>query len=160
NGRPATPAERARLAALAEQFDRPARSGRPPSSGWEWIAAAIAEAVESGSEFVAPRRIARICERWDRDGFASPFASSRPGAEHAAGESATIDMQIIDARDIDTAASAIGRGWSGDEVARPSVGAFRVFSDLPLDSRALWVRVREELRRALANPVDRGWLDQ
>jgi hypothetical protein len=37
----------------------------------DWILAAIEEAVSSGSQFVAPKRIRQICVRWTRDGFKS-----------------------------------------------------------------------------------------
>jgi hypothetical protein len=38
------------------------------ASGWDWVAAAIGEAVEAGSAFVAPRRVARILDRWLAEG--------------------------------------------------------------------------------------------
>jgi hypothetical protein len=69
NGTTPTPAQLARLAELARRFEPNARQTDPPSTGEAWILAAIAEAVDSGSQFVAPRRIARICERWAVEGF-------------------------------------------------------------------------------------------
>jgi hypothetical protein len=68
NGTVVTPAQSARLAALCQQFDPIARRDDPLSSGAAWVRAAIHEAVESGSSYVAPRRIARICERWSIEG--------------------------------------------------------------------------------------------
>jgi hypothetical protein len=66
NARRATPAERQILAGLAERFDSPA--GATGASGWGWVAAAIYEAVEAGSAYVAPRRIREILTRWEREG--------------------------------------------------------------------------------------------
>ena len=43
-----------------------------PSSGWGWLEAAVWEAVEAGSAFVAPRRLREILLRWGRDGFPQP----------------------------------------------------------------------------------------
>ncbi|MDQ3044190.1 MAG: hypothetical protein M3R06_03425, partial [Chloroflexota bacterium] len=68
NARRATPAERQLLRGLAERFDLAARAGGD-ATGWVWIAAAVYEAVESGSSFVAPRRLREILRRWERDGF-------------------------------------------------------------------------------------------
>ncbi len=71
NARPATPAERQLLRGLAERFDPAARAaGRSDlASGWSWIAAAVYEAVEAGSAFVAPRRLREILTRWEREGL-------------------------------------------------------------------------------------------
>ena len=80
NDRAATPAERKLLRDLAERLDSVAaetRRARPdeelPGSGWGWLEAAVWEAVEAGSAYVAPRRVREIVLRWERDGF--------PGAE-------------------------------------------------------------------------------
>jgi hypothetical protein len=61
NGRAASPLERQRLAQLAALA---ARAGGDRAAGWARVGAAIAEAVEAGSAYVAPRRVARILERW------------------------------------------------------------------------------------------------
>ncbi|MCO5223096.1 MAG: hypothetical protein M9947_16205 [Thermomicrobiales bacterium] len=73
NGREATAAERKILKELAERFDLPAReSGRPElGSGWAWVSSAIYEAVDSGSSYVATKRIREILLRWERDGLPS-----------------------------------------------------------------------------------------
>ena len=73
NGRDATGAERKILKELAERFDLSAREcGRTElSSGWAWVSAAIYEAVDSGSAYVAPKRIREILLRWERDGLPS-----------------------------------------------------------------------------------------
>ena len=74
NDRPATPAERTLLRGIAERF-APAAAGAGradpavPGSGWGWVGAAVYEAVEAGSAFVAPRRLREILGRWERDGF-------------------------------------------------------------------------------------------
>jgi hypothetical protein len=76
NDRAATPAERKLLrdlAALLEPMAAATRQERPgeelPGSGWGWLEAAVWEAVEAGSAFVAPRRLREILLRWEREGF-------------------------------------------------------------------------------------------
>jgi hypothetical protein len=76
NDRAATPAERKLLRDLAERFELVALTARQerageglPESGWGWVAAAVWEAVEAGSAFVAPRRLREILMRWEREGF-------------------------------------------------------------------------------------------
>lgn len=81
NSREASPLERQLLAALVEEVDPWARSAG--GTGTRWVAAAVVEAVESGSRYVAPRRIREICRRWAREG------AQRPGGESARGGSAT-----------------------------------------------------------------------
>ena len=73
NGRDATGAERKILKELAERFDLSAResSHTELNSGWAWVSAAIYEAVDSGSSYVAPKRIREILLRWERDGLPS-----------------------------------------------------------------------------------------
>lgn len=71
NARRATPAERHLLRSLAERFDPAARRQAQPGreTGWSWVTAAIYEAVEAGSAFVAPRRLREILNRWEREGI-------------------------------------------------------------------------------------------
>lgn len=76
NDRAATPAERKLLRDLAARLEpvaAAARQERPgeelPGSGWGWLEAAVWEAVEAGSAFVAPRRLREILLRWEREGF-------------------------------------------------------------------------------------------
>jgi hypothetical protein len=70
NGRRSTPAERQLLRGLAERFDPAACDQARPDlpTGWSWLAAAVYEAVEAGSSFVAPRRLREILGRWEREG--------------------------------------------------------------------------------------------
>lgn len=68
NERPATRLERQLLGALAEEFEGAARARG--SSGAAWVAAAIVEAVDSGSRYVAPKRVRAICRRWASEGLA------------------------------------------------------------------------------------------
>ncbi len=85
NARLSTPAERTLLRGLAERFDPAAREqGDRPRSGWEWLAAAAYEAVESGSSFVAPRRLREILARWERDGFPDERAARSASPADAA----------------------------------------------------------------------------
>jgi hypothetical protein len=80
NNRRATPAERVLLRQLAERFDAVARSSSSEGGGWGWLAAAVYEAVDAGSAFVAPRRLREIMTRWERDGFPAG-ESDRDGSE-------------------------------------------------------------------------------
>lgn len=66
NGRPPNALERQRLTQLAALAEPGARA--TGETGWEWVRLAIDEAVEAGSAYVAPRRIARILERWSIEG--------------------------------------------------------------------------------------------
>ena len=81
NDRAATPAERKLLRDLAVRFEPVAEAAheeRPdvPGSGWGWVEAAVWEAVEAGSAFVAPRRLREILLRWEREGFPAPHEPS------------------------------------------------------------------------------------
>lgn len=84
NDRAATPAERKLLRDLAARFEPAAVAAQMerddlPGSGWGWLEAAVWEAVEAGSAFVAPRRVREILLRWERDGFpVSPDANAGP----------------------------------------------------------------------------------
>ena len=73
NARRLSPAEAHLLRGMAERFDPAASATRMPDgtamTGWEWVRAAIYEAVEAGSAFVAPRRLREILTRWERDGY-------------------------------------------------------------------------------------------
>ena len=77
NSRRSTPAERQLLHGLAARFDPAAREQARPDqpTGWAWVTAAIYEAVEAGSAFVAPRRLREILGRWEREG--APHAEGR-----------------------------------------------------------------------------------
>jgi hypothetical protein len=75
NARPSTPLERILLAELERDADPPARA--VGASGADWVAAALREAVASGSAFVAPKRVREIITRW-------AGAGSWPGAPRPA----------------------------------------------------------------------------
>ncbi len=62
NDRPATRLERILLSEL--ETDAAAPAAAAGSAGPEWVAAALREAVGSGSAFVAPKRIREIINRW------------------------------------------------------------------------------------------------
>ncbi|MCC6628724.1 MAG: hypothetical protein IT340_15140 [Chloroflexi bacterium] len=74
NGRPASALERQRLGQLAALVARAA--GGDAAAGWTRVGEAIVEAVEAGSAYVAPRRVARILERW----LAGDHADAPPAA--------------------------------------------------------------------------------
>jgi hypothetical protein len=90
NDRAATPAERTILRDLAARFQPVAEAahrehGDTPDSGWGWLEAAVWEAVEAGSAFVAPRRVREILARWERDGFPQPRLARQPRSASGAG---------------------------------------------------------------------------
>ena len=89
NDRAATPAERKLLRDLAARFEPVAAAAHQerddvPGSGWGWLEAAVWEAVEAGSAFVAPRRVREILLRWEREGFPSRAIRDRRGRSHRA----------------------------------------------------------------------------
>ncbi|MGI8856720.1 MAG: DnaA N-terminal domain-containing protein [Thermomicrobiales bacterium] len=70
NGRPPSDMEISLLVQVARECEPAAQSqGYGPGTGLGWVLAAIWEAVNSGSQFVAPKRIAAICDRWIIEGF-------------------------------------------------------------------------------------------
>jgi hypothetical protein len=81
NDRPATRLERVLLSELEQ--DAAAAAAAAGSSGAEWVAAALREAVGSGSAFVAPKRIREIINRWSADG-AGPRGASLKNANQDA----------------------------------------------------------------------------
>lgn len=90
NGRRSTPAERQLLRGLAERFDPAARDQALPDhlTGWSWLTAAIYEAVEAGSSFVAPRRLREILSRWEREGAPGGGGRGTGDGERAKGDAA------------------------------------------------------------------------
>jgi hypothetical protein len=92
NDRAATPAERKLLRDLAARFELVAATayqerGDVPVSGWGWLEAAVWDAVEAGSAFVAPRRVREILLRWEREGFPQPRDPGPPRAKPPRGGS-------------------------------------------------------------------------
>lgn len=72
NGRPPSDMEISLLVQVARECNPAAQAqGYGPGTGLGWVLAAIWEAVNSGSQFVAPKRIAAICDRWVIEGFGS-----------------------------------------------------------------------------------------
>ncbi|HEU4793104.1 MAG TPA: DnaA N-terminal domain-containing protein [Nitrolancea sp.] len=86
NGREASPLERELLAELETEFDAAAR--RAGAAAADWVVAAIREAVNSGSRFVAPKRIREILARW----AAEPGDHLRPGSTSAPAPVASLDL--------------------------------------------------------------------
>ncbi len=84
NDRRASPLERTLLAELERDADPAARPYG--ESGTEWVAAALREAVSSGSAFVAPKRIREIIIRWAATGHQPQLdpLTSLPAAERPA----------------------------------------------------------------------------
>ena len=84
NGRPPSDMEISLLVQVARECDPAAQEqGYGPGTGLGWVLAAIWEAVNSGSQFVAPKRVAAICDRWIIEGFGSDNRAN-PNAPPAA----------------------------------------------------------------------------
>jgi hypothetical protein len=98
NDRTPTPAEHRLLRDLATRFAPVAATAAQtredvPDSGWAWLEAAVWEAVEAGSAFVAPRRVREILLRWEREGFPAPRdpAPAQAGSKLARASTARSD---------------------------------------------------------------------
>jgi hypothetical protein len=127
---------------LAERLDMVAaetQSARPdedlPGSGWGWLEAAVWEAVEAGSAYVAPRRVREIVLRWEREGF--------PG-----GESTLLP---------EPPPSSPGGGQrqpraprSAEAAAPPPIAFPPTFAivEIGLSNRQVWAAVLDELQQA------------
>jgi hypothetical protein len=98
NNRLSTGAERHLLQDMATRAELDAwRQRGDRISGWEWVTAAVYEAVEAGSAYVAPRRLREIIARWQRDGRPvepSPAGQTEPDTpiDSWLGESADISL--------------------------------------------------------------------
>ena len=70
------------LAKLAADFERVALRASQPGmeTSWAWLTAAIYEAVDAGSAFVAPRRLREIMSRWEREGLPGQERRERAGS--------------------------------------------------------------------------------
>ena len=136
NDRVATPAERKLLRDLAERFTPIAESAAAvsedvPGSGWGWLEAAVWEAVEAGSAFVAPRRLREILQRWERDGFpgtnAAPLQPQDARAEHTpAATREPAPVRVI-------------------EPALPTEPVNFLIAEVGLSSRQVWAAVLDEV---------------
>ena len=94
NGRPPSDMEISLLVQVARECDPAAQAqGYGPGTGLGWVLAAIWEAVNSGSQFVAPKRIAAICDRWVIEGFGS---DNRANPERAPDLHAAADLADAD----------------------------------------------------------------
>lgn len=160
NDRQPTTLERQRLIELVRRFDAVARRAQPPSSGSAWVIAAIITAVDSGSAFVAPRRIATICERWARDVEAAPRRRERgtPGRvrRSSARDRARVEAMPPDAR-TDAEPTPLDPLENRPEVVIPT---FVVSASHPVTNWQLWRLVTDELCRQVGGEQHRPWLEQ
>ncbi len=77
NERQATAAEIRLLGGIAGEING--------DQGWAIVTAAIYEAVDSGSAFVAPKRVREIVRRWQREGFPDRARASQESSDRSAG---------------------------------------------------------------------------
>lgn len=138
NNRAATPAERKLLRDLAGRYDAVAASAavasaQAPGSGWGWLEAAVWEAVEAGSAFVAPRRLREILQRWERDGFPGASAAITPRQPETRSESAAPARLPAPVRGAESTTAAMS-----EPVAFP-------IAEVGLSSRQVWAAVLDEV---------------
>ena len=157
-GRVATPAEVQILRQLAVQIDPSAADDPELTTGWAWIAAAIYEAVDAGSAYVAPRRVREITARWRREGRPGAIAPLPVDRDPASPEipSAVLSLVTTDrdgarSRGAPAGWSGIGDGRRGADRA-PRGDAARLATDSasgdpPWEGPALWEAIVRELAR-------------
>jgi hypothetical protein len=133
NDRPATPAERKLLRDLAARFEPVAVAAHQErddvaGSGWGWLEAAVWDAVEAGSAFVAPRRVREILLRWERDGFPQPRDAGPPRPDPQRG-------------------LPIGRALRHDAPPAPAPAPLFTIEEVGLSNRQVWAATLAELGR-------------
>jgi hypothetical protein len=153
NHREATIAERKLLHDLAERFEMTARESGTPGrqSGWQWVTAAIFDAVDAGSTFVAPRRVREILIRWERDGF--PGEHNAKAAKPS--KRGTREPRQQPSRPGSAVAVHSDEGDAGSATVEPLLAAqaplpiepFPV-PEIGLSSAQLWQAVLDDLQRA------------
>jgi len=90
NGRTASAAEERLLGRIAKDAGT--------AQGWAIVTAAIYEAVDSGSAFVAPKRVREIVRRWLRDGLPAELSGS--GKSGSAPIESPAPVETIDRKEI------------------------------------------------------------
>jgi hypothetical protein len=93
NGRTASAAEERLLGQIA------ADAG--VQQGWAIVTAAIYEAVDSGSAFVAPKRVREIVRRWLREGLPAELAGSEEGESAQIESPAPVETTLREETDRD-----------------------------------------------------------
>ncbi|MFT4037422.1 MAG: hypothetical protein QM692_04525 [Thermomicrobiales bacterium] len=158
NDRAATPAERKLLRDLAERYEPVAQAAATtsdadvPGSGWGWLEAAVWEAVEAGSAFVAPRRLREILQRWERDGFPGAGGSVGVAASAPAPAGASAPMRAP-ARTESRPAPIAAAEWTAPanrvEAPVPAVAEPVNFpvAEMGLGSRQVWAAALDEVAR-------------
>ena len=165
NGAPAGngPDRAAALAAFAEANGGPASGAVerllegisrevPDGAGWEWISAAIYEAVDSGSSYVAPKRIRQIVQRWLSEGrderdegggtMKNEIAGKKMGEETVSPLSTGASVEL--------AVASVG---DGPEERRPTAITPFWVAEAGLRSGELWQALLELV-------VEQGWIRQ
>lgn len=168
NERSVTRLERDLLAALAADFD--AAASARGDSGAAWVRAAIVEAVDSGSRFVAPKRIREICRRWAREGVEdrrrTPDEREPPrdrairgqrdarrisGEERPPAPAVPVKPAAVEAAPGDVEPAAVG-----DVPLEPPT--FVVAPALNLTNKQLWAATLDELRSICPPGTFATWL--
>jgi hypothetical protein len=114
NSRQASAAEERLLGGIAAEV--------ATDRGWELVTAAIYEAVDSGSAYVAPKRVREIVRRWLRDG------------EAPAGESSEAPV-------VERARGAVGSGEAASDERATTAGEPFWIDEAGLGSESLWAAV-------------------
>jgi hypothetical protein len=132
NDRAATPAERKLLGDLAARFEPVAAAAHQEQddvagSGWSWLEAAVWDAVEAGSAFVAPRRVREILLRWEREGFPPPRDPGPPRPEPQRG------VPVLRA--------------PREDITPPAPAPLFTIEEVGLSNRQVWAATLAELTR-------------
>lgn len=146
NGRGVTPAERKLLAGIAQRFDGAALRQSPIESGWSWVAAAVYEAVDAGSAFVAPRRVREILNRWEREG--APGALTGSGGVRLAASQPPAAEAPVEPSELAAPAS------------EPVLNEVFMIEECGLPSVQVWAAVLDEIvaRQNVARSERDNWL--
>jgi hypothetical protein len=118
------------------------------TTGWAWIGAAIYEAVDAGSAYVAPRRIREIAARWRREGRPGAVPPSLPPPDGDAGAT-DIPPPVLSMM---TGGRADDREGHRQTRVPPHAAAPATeprAGDQPWEGDALWDAVTRELARDL-----------
>ena len=169
NDRISTPSERRLLRGLAGQFAAAAEAGG--SSGWDWLASAIDDAVAAGSTFVAPRRLREILTRWEREGAPVEYGGTARSTRQASPTGPGGDRQASrpmrpvtsgarashrSAREGEGLAPGTEAGLERDsslvDEALPPVPAPFMIPECGMTSRQVWSALLGELRMSEAIP--------
>jgi hypothetical protein len=170
NDRPTTTLERELLGALERDFaDAARRIGQTPAA---WVVEAIHEAVNSGSRFVAPKRVREILSRWSSaeerrlrtSAQAKPVAVDKkrpPEATRQRDRLVEVEPAPLEVEGSQEPASEEVAPEVADQAGQMSAAAepaprFTIIEGL--SSTQLWVAAQDELRSRMSSANFETWI--